>query len=597
MKLKIRPFKKVLLYYIIIPVTAFFAVILFSFSLLLTKVIQDNTLRQTQELSATVQNGVDEALVYMDALSKDIAGSPSIQQAFSELSGANGEDMTAQLASLTDSILPMLSRQGAGVQVQLYQVDNGVFSAGAYHGYEAYQTSFKYWYDVVMVKNGEMHISVPYEDKRLSEAISLPPDTLYVSLLRTFFDENGKPLGIVEIQQLYTSSYQDVIELETGDGHRLMIFDNYGYKMFPRNYENDNYYYQFSYRITQNKPYEITSEETGRRELIQTIKSDFSEQSFVFVLDKNTILEPVYKYQILFVALSMLFIAILVGLLFYTAHIVSDPIRKIQRQIAEFDLKDQTDETAVTSTKVEELNNLSAAFSDMKEKLNDSMSRLLLAQSQEMQSRMLLLQNQINPHFLYNSLAVIAVMAEEGMREEIVATCDAMADILRYLSADDNGEITLEQEIDIVIQYLSCMELRYQQNLQYSVQIAPALYHVQIPKLVLQLLVENSIKYASSSLPPWDIQIIGSCLENGWAVSVIDNGPGFAKEVLDSIMNQVNSIKQTHLLPSLKLDGMGLLNIFIRLYLKFGEDAVFCIENNPDKGASITVGVQRKENG
>lgn len=94
------------------------------------------------------------------------------------------------------------------------------------------------------------------------------------------------------------------------------------------------------------------------------------------------------------------------------------------------------------------------------------MSRLLLAQSQEMQSRMLLLQNQINPHFLYNSLAVIAVMAEEGMQDEIVATCDVMADILRYLSADDNGEITLEQEIDIVIQYLSCMELRYQQNLQ-----------------------------------------------------------------------------------------------------------------------------------
>ena len=62
-------------------------------------------------------------------------------------------------------------------------------------------------------------------------------------------------------------------------------------------------------------------------------------------------------------------------------------------------------------------------------------------------------------------------------------------------------------------------------------------------------------------------------------------------------MNQVNSIKQTHLLPSLKLDRMGLLNIFIRLYLKFGEDAVFCSENNPDKGASITVGVQRKENG
>ena len=64
------------------------------------------------------------------------------------------------------------------------------------------------------------------------------------------------------------------------------------------------------------------------RELIQTIKSDFSEQSFVFVLDKNTILEPVYKYQILFVALSMLFIAIWSDFLFYTAHIVSDPIRK-----------------------------------------------------------------------------------------------------------------------------------------------------------------------------------------------------------------------------------------------------------------------------
>ena len=96
------------------------------------------------------------------------------------------------------------------------------------------------------------------------------------------------------------------------------------------------------------------------------------------------------------------------------------------------------------------------------------------------------------------------------------------------LSADDNGEIALEQEIDIVIQYLSCMELRYQQNLQYSVQIPGALSCTNTKRATI-----TGRKIQSSTHPPLcrprTSKLSGGCLENSWAVSVINNGPGFAK--------------------------------------------------------------------
>lgn len=139
--------------------------------------------------------------------------------------------------------------------------------------------------------------------------------------------------------------------------------------------------------------------------------------------------------------------------------------------------------------------------------------------------------------------------------------------------------------------YLDCMRIRYGNDLRYTVAIPSSMLRLQIPKLCLQLLVENSIKFATSSVrPPWLIHIEGTQTDQQWRISIHDNGNGFSPEKLDELNAQIDSIDKTGLLPSLELHGMGLLNIYIRFKLLYHGQHYFCVENAADGGALVTIG-------
>lgn len=114
---------------------------------------------------------------------------------------------------------------------------------------------------------------------------------------------------------------------------------------------------------------------------------------------------------------------------------------------------------------------------------------------------------------------------------------------------------------------------------------------LKIPKLCLQLLVENAIKFTTKAVyPPWKITITGTLCETYWEISIQDNGPGFTEETLDTLRTTIDSINRTGLLPSLELNGMGLLNIYIRFKLLYRENHIFKAENSAEGGAIVTVG-------
>ena len=118
-----------------------------------------------------------------------------------------------------------------------------------------------------------------------------------------------------------------------------------------------------------------------------------------------------------------------------------------------------------------------------------------------------------------------------------------------------------------------------------------------IPKLCVQLLVENAIKFTASQAPPWRILIRGEIRENNaWAVTVSDNGPGFSPEVESDLRRKMEDILETGTLPSLRIEGMGILNIFIRLYLLEGTRFIFEFGNLETGGAFITIGGAIHEN-
>ena len=176
------------------------------------------------------------------------------------------------------------------------------------------------------------------------------------------------------------------------------------------------------------------------------------------------------------------------------------------------------------------------------------------------------------------------------MNDEFIDMCDNMADMLRYISKGDEDDVSLEREIHHTRNYLTCICARLRNKLSYQIDIDDSMLEIPVPKLIIQLLVENAVKYGTNTLPPWQIEITGCSDQQGWRLTVYDNGAGFDQEVLDKLGEKIAHIQRTKEIPALEIDGMGLMNLFIRLYLQYKEKTIFFIRNDPRGGASITVG-------
>ena len=203
---------------------------------------------------------------------------------------------------------------------------------------------------------------------------------------------------------------------------------------------------------------------------------------------------------------------------------------------------------------------------------------------------MLALQSLMNPHFIYNNLAAIGAMADEGLTADIKTMCEDISQILRYVSSGAENGVEMREEIAHTEKYLKCMKVRYGDKLDYSIDIPEEMLGIVVPKLVVQPLVENSINHGFDVSPPWKLGLRGSIEGKLWRIEVSDDGIGFEPEALARLHEQIGRWADSGGLPPLGLGGMGLLNIVLRLRMLYGEDFVFDVAEAPGGGAHVSVG-------
>jgi LytS/YehU family sensor histidine kinase len=187
-------------------------------------------------------------------------------------------------------------------------------------------------------------------------------------------------------------------------------------------------------------------------------------------------------------------------------------------------------------------------------------------------------------------------MADEHMYDEIYFMCQNISNILRYISTDKDLLVPLSLDIKNTANYLSCMKIRYDDDLIYNITIPDEMLDIRVPKLCTQLLVENSIKFTTKSIkPPWKIAINGTITRTHWELSISDNGPGFSEDEIDLLNQKIQEVNRTGLLPYLEISGMGLMNIYIRFKLIYKGSHIFRIRNLAQGGAIVTIGGKTDE--
>ncbi|MDO4322720.1 MAG: sensor histidine kinase [Lachnospiraceae bacterium] len=222
------------------------------------------------------------------------------------------------------------------------------------------------------------------------------------------------------------------------------------------------------------------------------------------------------------------------------------------------------------------------AFNDMLEKLdasyNDNFQKQLLLKNAEIRT----LQSQINPHFTFNVLNTIAWKAQMLDNEEIYQMVISLGELMRMdiLSKNDSFT-TLEQEMEYVKLYIYLQQMRFEDKISCTIQIAPKLMQYRVPVLCIQPLVENAIVHGlepKKGKGRLEIQVLETD-EHKMEVNIMDDGIGFQK--IPDIPAIYSSVKDEH-------THIGLKNLNKRLELLFGESAHLRIQSEPGHYTSVS---------
>lgn len=205
----------------------------------------------------------------------------------------------------------------------------------------------------------------------------------------------------------------------------------------------------------------------------------------------------------------------------------------------------------------------------------------ILLQKAELNS----LRMQINPHFIYNTLESIKWMAYINDNEEIVTMVKALGDFMRN-NISGPEFITVEKELENANCYLTIQKRRYEKKLEVQIEMDPQLYQSQIPKLILQPLIENSIVHGlEPKSEQGKIHIRGWRQDSDLIIEITDNGVGFSKEILQAL--DLNAPAPLH--PG-KGSNLGMRNVHQRIQMYYGKEYGLAIRS--EFGIETTVRIR-----
>lgn len=553
------------------------------FTVMQYRTMRDNVIRTMQGDCAALSGSIRQDMKELDRILLTCIASSELKEEFSDyLSSGSAFERNRNRQKLAGTMMSLKGFDFSVRQLNLYDTQEGGFGVGNYNGDLRGSVKDEPWEEETRLLAGRKYIETPAPDPIASASAGMDEATRYLSLSRMFYNEMHVPLGFVEVKMYYEEFFRSLSGTESGMHPSVAVYDAGGRQLYP---------------IGEEIPYfegwesgggEIRNENTGEMQYLCFSRDEEDGLLIAMAVDKSEFMAPVYR-SLLATALSVLVIfAVSAALAAALAGRVSDPIRQIYHFLS--DTREQPKPIRMEDTGIREIDRLRDTLNEHIEARESAARAMVTLKEQEMQARMLALQSQMNPHFLYNSLSAIGEMADIGLTDQVSAMCGDITSILRYISSDREQRIRVEEEMEQVDRYLHCMKRRYGSDLEFEYRIEDDVLDCMVPKLCVQLLVENAIKSMTTRKPPWKVEVEGFQKDADWYVTVKDNGPGFDPEVDRSLRQSMDEILATEMLPSLKIEGMGILNIFIRLYLLDGIPFIFDFGNREEGGAFVTVG-------
>lgn len=347
--------------------------------------------------------------------------------------------------------------------------------------------------------------------------------------------------------------------------------------------------------IIENLPKELKENKIGHRYSIkeETIKIQNTSLIMEIVMDKEMFRVDNTNIWIGFciVLVGMMIVFVIIGTIF--SHYITTPI--IQCKEALLRVRNNEENVHLDNPYHDEIGDLLNGFNEMSESLHDLIekNRMMSILQKETEYQMPL--QQINPHFLYNTLEIINGLILGNKKNEAVKVCETLGKIFRY-NLSQSKWITIEEEIVYIRQYLLIMKYKIP-DLNVYYDIDKELQENKILKSIMQPLVENSIKhgfYEKSGECCLTISITKE--KEKIQLLVMDNGNGIDQEKYRYLMEEFQAIRKN---PNQRKEAsahVGIWNVFHRLYLEYGERMEFKITAKEGKGTRIQIYLPKGDN-
>ena len=582
-------------FYMAMIIVLLFSVFFYRYT---SAILIERETKNLQELNGSFLSQTDSEIRDLDNVSINISYSSLIKEQLSEL-----VDISAASDEFRNLSTLFMSINGTNLnadQINLYDYDGCLLRVGVKTNIYPVDLRELTWMEQVSENAGKKTVSLPYatNDLKTSGTSNTPP-TWYISLYRTLQNSSKQEIGVIETMKKCSSVFKSIITYKKKTDHApdVYIYDDSGNLVYPYDLSGEHGAPPDYYALLNQGENDslTTSGADGSRELLICKTSSYTRWTYVIVQDEAQVLLPVKNMLHFLIMVVFLMVGFCLVFSYITSRQLIKPIRKLKRVIHRtmLDTLDENNKAELSNSFVE-LEELNEEFADMNVKLKKSMNELLDSRAQELKSKNLALQSQINPHFYYNTLASIIVLAEKERKHEVITTCRNLTRMMRYITGASNTPATLREEMDYVRKYLYCMKVRFQEDLNYTIDVDDSILDVPVPKLIIQPIVENALKYGTDCRPPWHISIRSVVTEDFWKIEVRDSGTGFSEESLSLIRERIKTADEQPGLPELNIDGLGLLNVYIRWHLHCGEQILFEYGNTDERHALVALGRKRE---
>lgn len=329
----------------------------------------------------------------------------------------------------------------------------------------------------------------------------------------------------------------------------------------------------------------FTISRDGKYLTVMRRKLPYQDCTVYAVVDNQLALAQLYNMPLLALVCFGIGGVILTICLIYTRQTIH-PLSKMVQKMSRIRQGNFTECVPIEGTV--EMQELAVTYNHMLDDIRNYIEELVKTQKQQRKYEIKALQMQINPHYIYNTLASIKMLVYQNDTEKTTRMIDAFICLLRNTISNADEYITVKQEIQNLENYILIMHTRYGESVKVEYYVSQNCYGCLIPKLILQPFIENAFFHAFPCGRKGTIQVFIREKEKALNIRIIDNGVGMEPQKAGQLVQR--ETKKEY------FSGIGIFNVHDRLRLLFGDAYGVQIESKEQEGTTIIINLPAMTN-